>query len=70
MATGALATHGVFCSNPAMKALCIFVGTTIGSCVGGAIAEPLGFWWAFFISGIGSIAGVYLGWKFARHLER
>jgi hypothetical protein len=59
-----------FVSFPAMTKLCIFVGMTVFSSVGGLIAEPLGFWWSFFVSGIGGIVGVYLGWKLARHLER
>lgn len=53
-----------------MNKLCIFVGMTVGSYAGWYIADPLGFWWAFLASGIGSMAGVYFGWKLARHLER
>jgi hypothetical protein len=41
----------------------------IGVCVGGAIGwwlgAKLGFGWAFAISSIGSIAGVFVGWKIA-----
>jgi hypothetical protein len=54
----------------AMTKLCIFVGMFVGSCVGGLIADPLGFWWAFFASGVGSLVGVYYGWKLGRHLDR
>jgi dipeptide/tripeptide permease len=53
-----------------MTKLCIFVGMFVGSCVGGLIADPLGFWWAFFASGVGSLVGVYYGWKLGRHLDR
>ncbi len=53
-----------------MTKLCIFVGMTAGGCVGYFVPASWGLMWAFFISGIGSIVGVYLGWKLARHLER
>ena len=41
--------------------------SAILSYVGWAIGEPLGFFWAFFISGLAALLGVYLGWKTARH---
>ncbi len=31
------------------------------------LADPLGFMWAFFLSGVGAMSGVYLGWRLARH---
>jgi hypothetical protein len=31
------------------------------SYVGWAVGEPLGFFWAFVISGISALLGVYLG---------
>jgi hypothetical protein len=51
--------------------LCIFVGTTVGGYAGWYLGEAcgLGFGGAFLISGVGSIAGVYGGWKLARKLE-
>jgi membrane protein YqaA with SNARE-associated domain len=51
--------------------LCIFVGTTIGSYVGWYLGDLCGlsFWGAFMTSGVGSVAGVYGGWKLARKLE-
>ena len=54
-----------------MTKLFIFVGTTIGSYVFWAIGDKLGlgFGWSFVLSGIGSIVGVYAGWKIARKLE-
>ncbi|HEY9247708.1 MAG TPA: hypothetical protein VIO38_01175 [Rariglobus sp.] len=48
--------------------LLIFVCSTILSYAGWYLGEPLGFVWAFFISGAGAMAGVYVGWKIARHL--
>ena len=53
-----------------MTKLCILVGMTVGGFVGYIVPSSWGIMWAFFISGIGSIVGVYLGWKFARYLER
>jgi len=29
-------------------------------------ADPLGFMWAFFLSGVASMVGVYVGWRLAR----
>ncbi len=39
------------------------VGAIVGSYVGWYFGSPLGFGWAFVISGVGSLVGVYLGWK-------
>jgi hypothetical protein len=54
-----------------MIKLCIFGGTTIGGYLGWALGDSLGLGlvWAFVLSGIGSIAGVYYGWKLGRKLE-
>ena len=46
--------------------LLIFVSSTLFSYAGWYLAEPLGFMWAFFISGAASLAGVYVGWKLAQ----
>jgi hypothetical protein len=35
-----------------------------------AEAMKLGFGWAFVLSGVGSLVGVYAGWKLAQKLER
>ena len=55
-----------------MTKLFIFAGMTIGGYAGGALgyALGLGFFWAFVLSGVGSVAGVYYGWKFAQKLDR
>ena len=45
----------------------IFIGMNIGGLVGWSLCERFGFTTAFIASGIGSIVGVYLGWKAARH---
>jgi hypothetical protein len=51
--------------------LCIFVGTTVGGYAGWYLGEAcgLGFVGAFLVSGVGSVAGVYGGWKLARKFE-
>lgn len=54
-----------------MTKLCIFVGTTVGGYAFWALADTvlgLGFGWAFVLSGIGSMVGVYAGWKLAQKL--
>ena len=46
--------------------LCIFVGVNVGGYAGWALGEPMGFMTAFLISSVGSLLGVYVGWKVAR----
>lgn len=55
-----------------MTKLCIFAGTTAGSYLGWFVGDAagFGFGWAFVLSGIGSIAGVYYGWKLGQRIER
>lgn len=57
-----------------MMKLCIFVGTTVGGIAGSLLAGAfdletfsLG---GFLLSGVGSIVGVYAGWKLARKLDQ
>lgn len=50
-----------------VKKLCIFVGTTVGSFAGFLCT---GFMAQFIVGGIGSLVGVYLGWKLAQRIER
>jgi hypothetical protein len=52
--------------------LCIFVGVTLGGYAGWALGEllGLGFGWAFTLSGVGSLVGVWAGWKLAQKIER
>jgi hypothetical protein len=54
-----------------MNKLCIFAGTTVCSYAFWAIGDALGFSFfaSFMLSGVGSIVGVYLGWKIARRFE-
>jgi len=47
--------------------LCVFVGMNLGGYVGWSLGANNGIWVAFFAGSLGSILGVYLGWRFARH---
>lgn len=51
-----------------MYRLLIFVGMTVGGYVGWWAGEYLGFglMTTFAVSSLGSIVGVYLGWRVAR----
>lgn len=46
---------------------CIFIGVNVGGAIGWSLGERFGIMTAFLISSIGSIAGVFAGWKLARH---
>lgn len=54
-----------------MNKLCCFAGATLFGYAGWFVAERIG--WGLFgmftISSLGSLLGVYLGWKVARKLE-
>jgi uncharacterized membrane protein YfcA len=54
-----------------MNKLCIFVGTTVGSYAFWYAGELLGLeiLGCFLLSGLGSIAGVFAGWKFAQRFD-
>ena len=54
-----------------MNKLCIFAGTTIFSYAFWALGELCGFSFFvnFLLSGVGSIVGVYAGWKLAERLK-
>lgn len=58
-------------SPAAVRKLSIFVGTTFGGYVGWAIPDYFGasFFVCFLVSGVGSIVGVWAGWKLALKLE-
>ena len=55
----------------AVNKLCIFVGITLGGYIGWWSGEQCGFGFFanFLLSGLGSILGVYAGWKLARKLS-
>jgi len=54
-----------------MVKLCIFVGTTVGSCAFGYAGDALGlsFLWSFMLSGVGGVLGVYAGWKVGHYYQ-
>ncbi len=54
-----------------MKRLCIGGVSTLAGYAGWFLADACGFGFmgAFFVSGLGSIVGVYLGWKLAQRFE-
>lgn len=51
-----------------MTKLCIFVGMTIVSTIFWYLGELVGFefFGCFMLSGVGSIVGVWVGWKVAQ----
>lgn len=54
-----------------MAKLCIGAGTTMGGYAFWYLGETLGleFGWCFVLSSVGSLAGVYAGWKVAQHYK-
>ena len=54
-----------------MTKLCIFAGTTILGYAAWYLGDALGlsFFGSFLLSGLGSVVGVYAGWKLAQRLE-
>ncbi|MGA2016255.1 MAG: hypothetical protein ABSH26_04815 [Opitutaceae bacterium] len=52
-----------------MSRLCTFTGAIVGGYAGWYLCDGLGMAAALVASGVGSVAGVYLGWKLARKLE-
>jgi hypothetical protein len=52
-----------------MVKLCIFAGTTIGSYLFWYLGTLMGleFVGCFLLSAVGSLVGVYAGWKVAQH---
>jgi hypothetical protein len=49
-----------------MNKLCIFAGMTILGWVGWWMGEKIGLMTGFILSGIGSLVGVYVGWRINR----
>ena len=49
-----------------MSKFCIFVGMTVMGWAGWWLGEKIGFMTAFLLSGVGSMVGVYLGWRLCR----
>ena len=49
-----------------MNKLCIFLGMTVLGWMGWWIGDQVGFMTGFVLSSIGSVAGVYVGWRINR----
>jgi len=49
-----------------MNKLCIFIGMTVLGWVGWWIGSMVSVMTAFMLSGIGSVLGVYVGWRINR----
>lgn len=47
--------------------LLIFLSVTLFSYIGWELGAFFGFGWAFFLSSVASLAGVWIGWKIGRH---
>jgi hypothetical protein len=60
-------------SLEALNKLCIFAGTIVFGLLGGLLGGALGLEFfslgGFLLSGLGSMVGVYVGWRVARWLE-
>ena len=59
--------------NAGMNKLCIFAGTMIFGILGSVLAGAFGMdtisLGSFLLSGVGSVIGVYVGWKVAQKLN-
>lgn len=64
------APHG---SLAGVNRLCIFVGVAVFGLLGGLLAGRLGLeafsLGGFLLSGLGSMVGVYVGWRIARRFD-
>jgi hypothetical protein len=49
-----------------MKKICIFVGITVFGWIGWWAGSGLGIMTAWVFSGVGSLLGVYVGWRINR----
>jgi hypothetical protein len=49
-----------------MRKLCIFIGILVMSSIGWWLGAKLNFLTGFIVSGIGSMVGVYRGWRINR----
>ncbi len=49
-----------------MHRMLMFTGTTIGGLLGWWFASPAGILMAFIVSSLGSVLGLYVGWRIGR----
>ena len=56
-----------------MMKICIFAGMTLGGMAGSALGGVFGWGMfdigSFLLSGLGSVVGVFVGWKIARKMD-
>ncbi|WP_156469157.1 hypothetical protein [Cephaloticoccus primus] len=53
-----------------MHRLYILFGMFIGSYLGWYLGGHWGWWGSFILSGLGSIGGVFAGWKIGQRIDR
>ena len=46
-----------------MNKLCMIIGMTVFGWIGWWIGDKIGFMTGYVLSGIGSVAGIYVGWR-------
>lgn len=52
-----------------MTKLLIWIGVCVGGWIGWYLGDLIGgFGWAFTISSLGSIVGVFIGWKISQNI--
>jgi len=51
-----------------MTKLCCWIGVFVGGWLGWFLGGLLGIGWAFAISSLGSIAGIFIGWKISQEI--
>ena len=61
-----MSVSGVLGGGSRMRKLCIMVAVCILSWVGWWLGEKVGLMTAWVLSGVGSLAGVYVGWRIHR----
>jgi len=55
---------------PIMHRLLILLGMFFGSYLGWFLGGSWGWWGSFILSGLGSISGVFAGWKLGQRIDR
>jgi hypothetical protein len=64
-----IAILGPLVQDGGMMKLCITAGTFVGGYLAAYAVSSFGMMAEVIASGVGSVIGVYLGWKLARKIE-